>query len=131
MTLQKAMKMVGIFYMTTLPFLVMRLLQLELVSNDGLLGRFFFWDPGNIVYEVVLMGMTFIWGYFLYKASEKPAENGLFVDMTIWATAFHGMAMGVYAIVHANEAWHLAGDVPFLLISACLLYIAKTKQVID
>lgn len=127
MTLQASMKTVGVFFMTTLPFIIMRFIGLSVTQNDGVLGRFFFWSPGNLVYELTLMSITFVWGYYLYKAASQPKQNKLFIDFTIVATVLHGVIMGVYAVADSAERWHLIGDVPFLLMSAGLLFFASRK----
>ena len=120
-----AMRGVGIFFMSTAPFLLMRLLDVPITRNDGALGRFFFWDPANIVYEAVLMGMTFVWGLFLFRAASRATESLALVDMTIWATAVHATVMGIYAVAHPGEWWHLVGDVFFLAASVVWLAVAR------
>lgn len=67
-----------------------------------------------------------VWGFFLWKAAEKPEENRSFISFTIYATIAHIAAMLVIGIVRTADFIHLLVDAVALSVPlALVMYVRK------
>lgn len=125
-----AMKAISIFFVVGfLPFLVLVVVDSPIVAKGSLIASLLRWHPYNVAYEGMMVSVYVVWGIMLWKASEKPTENRLFIDFTIWANLVHAAIMLVFAIYFEGELIHIAGDVLALTLVAVVLYWLRPRPV--
>ena len=78
-------------------------------------------QSGQSLYLQMILGIYATLGGFLLVASRDPLAHRSLIWFTIWSSVVHAGIMGVQAIVYPEHVGHLWGDVPALLIVACVL----------
>lgn len=79
------------------------------------------WDPPQVKYEQMIMGIYATLGVFLLIASKNPLQHKSLIWFTVWSSIVHASIMLVQALHYPNESGHLYGDIPALYILAGLL----------
>lgn len=121
--LKLALRVISIFFVVGfLGFYVLVLLDSSLVEKGSLLGALLRWSPYHKAYEGMIVAIYAVWGIFLWRASNSPAENKLLIDFTIWANLAHALEMLVAALVLEGESMHFIGDVLMVGLVAGVLY---------
>jgi hypothetical protein len=80
------------------------------------------WD-----FEFFFMVIYFVWGIFLWKASNAPLKQKLFIDFTLWATLAHIFAMLVVGFIRRADLSHLLVDATALAIPLLLVTIFRFR----
>ena len=87
------------------------------------------WHGGaGSYYLQMIIGVYFVLGIYLIKASRNPAENKSLIDFTIWSSVVHALIMAYHGFADGNEMGHLIGDVPALLLVAAVLGYLSAGQ---
>ena len=88
------------------------------------------WHGGEGAYYFqMIVGVYFVLGIFLIRASKNPAEHASLIAFTVWSSVVHAGIMAVQAIGDPAERGHLVGDVPALLLVAAVLgYLGSGSQ---
>ena len=87
------------------------------------------WQPNQLEYEQMILGIYATLGIFLLIAARNPSENRSLIAFTAWSSLVHGGIMTVQAMRSPMEHEHLLGDVPALLIvGVALIALAPAKQ---
>jgi hypothetical protein len=108
--LQLALRVFGVIFLFVYP--------LGLIWPSG-----WIWCGGMGTYYLqMIAGIYAVLGIFLIMAANKPEANRSLISFTVWSSAFHAGIMGVQALTDKNEAGHLMGDVPALILVAIVLY---------
>jgi hypothetical protein len=88
------------------------------------------WQPAQMEYEQMIVGVYATLGVFLLLASRNPAEHRSLILFTGWSSLVHGGIMALHALRDSGEAGHLVGDVPaVLLVGVVLILLAPRASV--
>ena len=79
------------------------------------------WAPHNHEYEQMIMAIYAVLGVFLILAARNPTEHLSLIRFTVWSSVAHAAVMTVHAIGNSDEHWHLAADIPALVVVAGVL----------
>jgi hypothetical protein len=128
--LTTAMRVIAIvFFLGFSVFLILVVFGSAIIAQGTFLAVLLRWKPYNVAYEGMIAAIYVVWGIFLWRASENPQKNGLFIDFTIWANLAHALEMLVAATLMKGELMHVVGDVLFLaIIAAVLLWLRPRPQ---
>ena len=86
------------------------------------------WHGGQgSYYFQMISGIYAVLGVFLIAAARNPAANRSLIVFTIWSSVVHALIMAVQAFSDTQEHGHLVGDVPALLVAACILWFLSPK----
>ena len=85
------------------------------------------WQPNQLEYEQMILGVYATLGVFLLIASRNPLQNRSLIWFTVWSSLVHAGIMTVQAISAPGEHGHLMGDIPALLIVAIVLAILAPR----
>lgn len=122
--LQVAMRLFGAGFVVSTAFVGLALvLDLGIVGEGTFLEWFFFWQPRNVSYELMLIAMLGAWGVFLWRAARDPQEHRFFIDFSLLFLGLHALVMAYTALVVEGEVHHLITDV-FLLAVAAGVFLA-------
>jgi hypothetical protein len=81
------------------------------------------WHGGHGQYYLqMICGVYAVLGIFLIAAARDPSSNRSLIAFTIWSSLVHAGIMAAQAIYDGHELGHLTGDVPALLLVACVLW---------
>jgi hypothetical protein len=88
------------------------------------------WHGGHGQYYLqMICGIYVVLGAFLIMAARHPAEHRSLISFTVWSSVAHAGIMGAQALYDGQEAGHLAGDVPaLLLVAAVLWYLSPARH---
>ena len=87
------------------------------------------WQPNQLEYEQMILGVYGTLGIFLLLASRNPSANRSLIAFTAWSSLVHAAIMAVQAFQNASERGHLFGDVPALIIvGVVLIVLAPAKE---
>lgn len=85
------------------------------------------WDPPQVKYEQMIVGVYATLGVFLLIASKNPLANRSLIWFTVWSSIVHATIMLFQAIQDPKEHSHLYGDIPFLYLLAIVLAILMPR----
>jgi len=86
------------------------------------------WQPHQLEYEQMILGVYATLGVFLLLAARNPAANRSLIAFTAWSSLVHAAIMTVQAFQNAGEHGHLMGDIPALVVvGVALLVLAPAK----
>jgi hypothetical protein len=86
------------------------------------------WQPHQLEYEQMILGVYATLGVFLLLAARNPAANRSLIAFTAWSSLVHAAIMTVQAFQNAGEHGHLMGDIPALVVvGVALLALAPAK----
>ena len=90
------------------------------------------WQPNQLEYEQMILGVYATLGVFLLMAARQPSQHRSLIAFTAWSSLVHGGIMTVQALRSSAEHGHLLGDVPALIIvGVALIALAPAKQATD
>jgi len=81
----------------------------------------FAWEPRQLEYEQMIMGVYATLGVFLILAAKDPLAHRSLIWFTVWSSAVHGAIMLAQAMADDAERANLLGDVPALFVIAAVL----------
>ncbi len=81
------------------------------------------WQPNQLHYEQMILGVYATLGVFLLLASRDPLKHRSLIWFTVWSSVVHAGIMTVQAINTPAEHGHLLGDIPALAIVAVALAV--------
>lgn len=79
------------------------------------------WQPGQVEYEQMIVGIYATLGVFLLRAARDPEAHLSLIWFTVWSSLVHGAIMAVQAALDPAERGHFLGDVPALFVVALVL----------
>jgi hypothetical protein len=85
------------------------------------------WQPNQLEYEQMILGVYATLGVFLLIAARNPLQNRSLIWFTVWSSLVHAGIMTVQAINAPAEHGHLMGDIPALVIVAIVLAILTPR----
>ena len=85
------------------------------------------WQPNQLEYEQMIIGVYATLGVFLLIASRNPLQNRSLIWFAVWSSLVHAAIMTVQAINAPGEHGHLMGDIPALVIVAIVLAILTPR----
>src|SRR5580704_11113307 len=85
------------------------------------------WQPNQLEYEQMILGVYATLGIFLLIASRNPMQNRSLIWFTVWSSLVHAGIMAVQAFNMPSEHGHLFGDIPALAIVAILLAVLTPR----
>lgn len=92
------------------------------------------WEPSQIQYEQMIVGVYATLGLFLLKAARKPMENLSLIWFTVWSSVVHATIMLLQVFFDPIQHGHLYGDIPALYLVAIvlgfLIHINSTKKLL-
>ena len=77
--------------------------------------------PYSNDYYMMIVGVYFTLGVFLFRAADDPAANRSLIWFTVWSSIVHALVMAWEAMRTPGQHGHLMGDVPALLLVALVL----------
>lgn len=87
------------------------------------------WEPSQVKYEQMILGIYATLGVFLLIAAKKPLNNRSLIWFTVWSSLIHSTIMLIQAIQDPHEISHLYGDIPALyIIGGLLAYLMPPKN---
>ncbi len=105
-----SLRILAIIFWWYIPVFILSILPLLNVSVPN----FFFTEFRGVNYawdfELMFVVIFAVWGFYLWKISNKPLENLIFIDFTIWATVFHIAAMIVIGLIRLDDLQHMVMD---------------------
>ncbi len=79
------------------------------------------WEPRQVDYEFMILGIYATLGVFLLWAVVNPLEHKSLIWFTVWSSGVHASIMLFEALIVRNEYGHLIGDIPALYLVALIL----------
>ena len=79
------------------------------------------WEPSQVKYEQMIVGVYATLGVFLLLAAKDPFKNASLIWFTVWSSVVHATIMLFQAIADPSEHGHLYGDIPALYLVAIVL----------
>lgn len=86
------------------------------------------WQPHQMEYEQMILGVYATLGIFLLIASRRPAEHRSLIAFAGWSSLVHAGIMGVQAATHTMEHGHWLGDIPALIIVGVVLLLLLPQK---
>lgn len=89
------------------------------------------WEPPQVKYEQMIVGIYATLGVFLLIASKNPLEHRSLIWFTVWSSIVHGTIMLCQVIQDPKEIAHIYGDIAALYLLAIVLAFLmprKTKE---
>jgi hypothetical protein len=86
------------------------------------------WEPRQLEYELMIIGVYAVLGVFLIRAARNPMEHLSLIWFTIWSSIVHGGIMFGEAIADANERINMLGDVSALFLAAIVLSVLTPRK---
>ena len=87
------------------------------------------WDPPQIKYEQMILGVYATLGVFLLIASKNPLAHRSLIWFTVWSSIVHASIMLYQALHYPNEIGHIYGDIAVLYLFAIVLaFLMPRKQ---
>ena len=83
--------------------------------------------PAASPYFPMIAGVYATLGIFLIRAAKNPAAHASLIWFTVVSSIVHAAIMAVQSIQDANQAGHLVGDVPALLLVAVVLGVLMNR----
>ena len=83
--------------------------------------------PAASPYFPMIAGVYATLGIFLIRAAKNPAAHASLIWFTVVSSIVHAAIMAVQSIQDANQAGHLIGDVPALLLVAVVLGVLMNR----
>lgn len=105
---------------------VLTLFDAPIMQEGGAL-RFMRWEPLAKHIELMLEGVYFVWGIFLFRAARNPAQSLSFIDFTIWANLVHGLIMVPQSLVIPGFRYKLLTDVAYCLVLSGGLLVLRPR----
>jgi len=88
------------------------------------------WGMGHSHYWPMILGVYATLGVFLIRAARDPLANRSLIWFTVWSSVVHSLVMAASALSDPAERWHLAGDVPaLLLVAGALAFLTQRAAV--
>ena len=81
------------FLAAFIPWITLIILNIPVLSPGSQFAPLLRFQPYNANYESMMAAIHIVWAVMLWRASENPAKDPLFIDFTIWANAAHGFVM--------------------------------------
>ena len=82
------------------------------------------WEPAQPEYELMIMGMYFVLGFYMFRAAKNPMKHLSLIGFAAWSSFVHAAIMAYQAFVDPAETPNFYGDIPALfLVWAVLLYL--------
>ena len=88
------------------------------------------WQPNQLEYEQMILGVYATLGVFLLLASRNPLQHRSLIWFTVWSSLVHAGIMDVQAVNAPAEHGHLLGDIPALILVAILLAVLTPRGVV-
>jgi hypothetical protein len=79
------------------------------------------WSPYQPHYEQMMVGLYFMLGVFLIRASKDPLRHLSLIWFMVWSSLAHASIMAVQSFTAPEHHGHLVGDVPALFLGAAVL----------
>ena len=105
------------------PWITLILLNTSVLRPGGSLAPLLRFQPYNTSYESMLVAIHLVWAIMLWRTSNAPERNIVFLDFTIWANAAHGAVMIVATPIQKGALMTIVESVPLLLIAAALIWL--------
>ena len=86
------------------------------------------WEPHQPEYELMIQGMYFVLGVFLFRASSNPSAHKSLIDFTIWSSVVHGGIMAYLAVMDPRDVANFYGDIPALFAVAIVLLVLRPRK---
>lgn len=64
-----------------------------------------------------------VWAITLWRASHQPAKHPLFIDLTIWASAAHGLVMLIATPLQKGLVMWVIEGLPLLVIALVIWWL--------
>ncbi|MCE5319005.1 MAG: hypothetical protein LLG04_16785 [Parachlamydia sp.] len=78
------------------------------------------WEPNQVHYEQMILGIYATLGVFLLLASRDPLANRSLIWFTVWSSLVHATIM-LFQAFQTKEYGHLYADIPALYLVAIIL----------
>jgi hypothetical protein len=85
-------------------------------------------SPASNDYYMMIVGVYFTLGVFLFRAAADPAANRSLIWFTVWSSIVHAAIMAWEAMRTPGQHGHLMGDVPALLLVALVLGLLMKRE---
>lgn len=79
------------------------------------------WEPHQVHYEQMIVGIYFTLGVFLLLAAREPLRHLSLIWFFVWVSIVHASIMAIQALSGSQHHGHFFGDVPALFIAAAVL----------
>jgi hypothetical protein len=86
------------------------------------------WPDVQSDYAMMIAGIYATLGVFLLLAARKPLANLSLIWFAVWSSIVHAGIMAIQALTNPQNAGHLIGDIPALLIIAAVLAILTPRH---
>ena len=86
------------------------------------------WEPEQLVYEWVILGIYATLGVCLLWAVKNPLEHKGLIWFTVWSSVVHGGVKLFGVVIEKDEYGHLLGDVPAFFLVAVILGLLMPRK---
>lgn len=102
---------------------------LGLITNVSIFSYSFVRQPYQWDFELMFAVLFLVWGIFLWMASNKSAENILFIRFTAWSLMTHVAVMVSLGLSREGELVHFFVDsIPYLILGIVLIIGVANKK---
>lgn len=106
-----------------IPWITLILLNAPILAPGSSLAPLLRFQPYNPHYESMMAAIHLVWAVMLWRASNDPAGNVLFIDFTIWANVAHGLVMLIATPLQKGLPMMVIEGVPLFVIAGVLLWL--------
>jgi hypothetical protein len=118
------LRVVSVGYVTTfIPWITLILLDAPILAAGGRLAPLVRFQPYNADYESMLTAIHLVWAIMLWRASNNPLKQPLFIEFTIWTHAAHGLVMVIATPIQKGFVMMFIEALPFFAIAAVLWWL--------
>ncbi len=120
-----SLKLLAIYFWSFTPTLILSLLP----QRDTVLGEIFIRDAqvAGYQFELLFALIFLVWGIYLWKVSNKPNIQYLFIDFTIWTSIIHLLWMVFIALIQPLDMTHLLRDAAILAVPLGLVIYFRRR----
>ena len=116
------------FLAAFIPWIALILLNAPILAPGGRLAPLLRFQPYNANYESMMAAIHIVWAVMLWRASENPAKDPLFIDFTIWANAAHGLVMLIVTPIQKGLVMTVIEGLPLFVIAAVLWWLRPSDH---
>ena len=111
-----------------IPWITLILLNAPILAPGGRLAPLLRFQPYNASLESMMAAIHIVWAVMLWRASDDPAKNSLFIDFTIWANAAHGLVMLIATPMQKGLVMTVIEGLPLFVIAAVLWWLRPRRS---
>jgi hypothetical protein len=86
------------------------------------------WQPNQVEYEQMILGIYATLGIFLVLAARAPRDHISLILFAAWSSLVHSGIMAIQAFRDTADRGHFVGDIPVLALVGIVLLLLTPKR---